>query len=566
MQQRFETSPISNVAPADYPAQKLTIVGGGIVGFLEAYYAYLDAKRKDERLRVTIHEKHPTMKGTTTAHLIPNLTPYEILSVVPRGQDLINKLSSLFSEQEGIRVDDVAGVNGSIAANEFIRAVQEYGQDEEGHRARTETLLALGKMSMELWQEFYTHADAELKAILVASNFNPCRELTNPDVQILHDGYRIDLIYRVPNAVHRANATMSDYARLGYTDCKTLSTEEVMRLDPFLTDFCIKNSELNEDGTRVWNNDAVAYWRPGGCLDTQVFLPLFHDYLKRVMGQYTNDAGITKDCFQLRFQRQVEQVAYESPTGETPTNRLNGLKFFGNPTIKHNKHAYQQSDYVFCPGEAVGTLKKLGFAEPEYARFAGASIMLRINIPAEKLEAYSTFSHHMSVYQDGVSSAWQARCIGNQIFIGLAGTKAFYGDQEPHKDQAFARNRNLVQLNMINDVLPEFISLALGKPTQGIQLTEADMEQLELHHIAERWAGSRAVAYDGFLTVGSVYNHEGRVSNARCTTQLGSGGASLSHAAVLVSRSSMFIEQSTSPDLTEKVLTYGDSQRTGNKI
>jgi len=36
------------------------------------------------------------MKGTTTAHLTPNLTPYEILSVVPLGRDLIRKLSYLF--------------------------------------------------------------------------------------------------------------------------------------------------------------------------------------------------------------------------------------------------------------------------------------------------------------------------------------------------------------------------------------------------------------------------------------------------------------------------------------
>ncbi len=131
---------------------------------------------------------------------------------------------------------------------------------------------------------------------------------------------------------------------------------------------------------------------------------------------------------------------------------------------------------------------------------------------------------------------------------------------------SFVLVKQLVQLNMINNVLPEFISLALGKATQDIQLTEADIEQLELHHVAERWAGSRAIAYDGFPTVGSVYNHEGRVSNARCTTHLGSGGASFSPAAVLVSRSSMFMEQPISPDLTEKVLTYGDSQRTGNKI
>ena len=50
-------------------------------------------------------------------------------------------------------------------------------------------------------------------------------------------------------------------------------------------------------------------------------------------------------------------------------------------------HIYNLIMY-FAPGESVGTLKGLGLAEPEYARFAGASLMLRIDIPADKLEAY----------------------------------------------------------------------------------------------------------------------------------------------------------------------------------
>jgi len=563
MQEPFEI-PMNHIvtpAVADYPQNKLTIVGAGIVGFLEAYTAWLIAMLRGERVRVTIHDKNYTIKGTTTAHIVPSLTPDEILSVVPRGQELINKLKLLFSEPGGIRVDDVPGVNDSIAANEFIRAVQAYGQDEEGHRARTETLLTLGKMSMELWQEIYTQADEELKAILIASNFNPCRERENTITKTLHDGYRIDLIYNVPNAINKANAMKADYEGLGYSDCQTLSPDEVMSLDPFLSDFCDSNSELREDGIRVWKSDAVALWRPGGCIDTQVFLPLFHDYLKKVMGKYTNHEGKIKDCFQLRIQRNVEQVFYESV--ENAPNKMNGLKFFGNPNIKRNKHDYQQSDYVFCPGENVGTLKGLGLAEAEYARFAGASLMLTIDIPEDKLEQFAPFNHCMEVHQEGVVLAWQARFINNKIFIGVAGTKAFYGDQQPDKDQAFAKNRNLLQLNMVNDVLSEFISLALGKSTHGIKLTQDDMAELEHRGIAERWVGTRAVAYDGFPTVGPVYNKDGQVSNARCTTHLGSGGASFAPAAVLVSRSSVFSSVQSNPStLTEQVLAYGDSQRT----
>ncbi len=268
------------------------------------------------------------------------------------------------------------------------------------------------------------------------------------------------------------------------------------------------------------------------------------------MGQYTNYAELIKDCFQLQLQRRVEQVTYESSEIES-ANRVNGLQFFGNPAVKHNKHAYQQSDYVFCPGESVGTLKSLGFAEPEYAGFAGASLMLRIDIPEEKIAEYSTLNHCMEVHQEGVVLAWQARFIVNKIFIGVAGTKAFYGDQQPNKNQAFAINRNLLQLNMVNEVLPELISLALERPIQGTELTLEDMAALERRGVAERWVGTRAVAYDGFPTVGCVYNTKGLVSNARCTTHLGSGGASFSPAAVLVSRSSLFKDQKPQQELIQ---------------
>lgn len=200
MQQVFETAEART-----YPTSKLTIVGGGIIGFLEAYYAYLEARDRGERIRVTIHEKNDSIKSTTTAHIVPSLTPDEILSVVPRGQELIKKLKDLFSEPGGIRVDDVDEVNDAICAHEFKHAVQEYGKDEEGHRERTDRLLELGKMSMDLWQDIYNHADAELKDILVASNFNPCREQTNTETRTLHDGYRIDLIYNDSNALIKAN-------------------------------------------------------------------------------------------------------------------------------------------------------------------------------------------------------------------------------------------------------------------------------------------------------------------------------------------------------------------------
>lgn len=539
-----------------YPQDKLTIIGGGIVGALEAYFAYLDAQKEDKKVRVTIHEKNKTLSETTTSHIVPSLTPDEILSVVPRGQELVKKLQILFSEPGGIRVDDVEGVNKSNATEQFIKQVQQYSSDEEGHQSRTKTLLELGKMSMNLWQHIYDNADPRLKKILEESNFNPCRE-PKTNGEALHDGYRIDLIYNVPNAKARANGMKADYEGLGYTSSKMLSPKEVMSRDPFLTDFCKNNSIVDEFGERQWKDDAVALWRPGGCIDTQTFLPKFYAYLKDVMGKYTNESAESKDCFQMRFDRNVVGVSYNP---ESEKSVINGLRFFGREP-KRQKNKYEHSNYVFCPGEAVGTLSKLGFNEPAYSGFAGASLMLNIPIPMEQLEQYAKFNHCMEVHQEGVVLAWQARFRDNKIFIGVAGTKAFYSDQKPHKDQEFAKNRNLLQLNMINDVLPEFISLAFGRDTKGQKLTVEDLIQLEKLGIAERWVGTRAVAYDGFPTLGAVYKEDRKITNARTTTHLGSGGGSFSPASIFVSRSALNKQQTAPDKLTEDVLRYGSSNR-----
>ena len=61
----------------------------------------------------------------------------------------------------------------------------------------------------------------------------------------------------------------------------------------------------------------------------------------------------------------------------------------------------------------------------------------------------------MEVHGEGIVLAWQARFKDNHLFIGVAGTKAFYGDKQPNKNEDFATNRNLIQLNMMNQVLPK---------------------------------------------------------------------------------------------------------------
>ncbi|CDR34729.1 FAD-binding oxidoreductase [Criblamydia sequanensis] len=533
--------------------KRVTVVGGGIIGALESYYAYKEGQNqgskiiinvyeKGESFDVSPHEENGKASTNTSYNIVPSLTIDEILSVVPRGEEMVRKLSIPFSEPGGIRVDDVEGVNDSKSALQFKEAVTAYGSDP-GHEDRTDTLLRLGRKSMDLWQSLYDEADLELKAILEASNFNPCREQKDAVIH-LHDGYRIDLIYGIREAEKQALSMKESYEKFGYKNCKLLTPKEVISIDPFLTDYCVCHSSNNK-----WNEDSAALWRPGGCIDTKVFLPLFYDYLKKTMGCYVEDS-IEKNCFSLNFGKEVIAVELGARDGNF---LIMGLTFKDG-----EKHCDKDSEYVFCSGEAVGTLEKLGFSEPAYAGFAGVSLMLNIPLNASQEEAWKNFSHCMEVHNEGVVLAWQARRIKNSLFIGVAGTKAFYGDKIPHKDEAFARNRNLVQLNMINQVIPEALSLALGFDTKEMTLKEEHLLSLEEASFARRWAGRRSLAYDGFPTFGFLYANNKRVDNARCTTHLGSGGVSFAPASVYASRQA---KASHKEEFIEKVLHYSDSRR-----
>ncbi len=166
----------SEKAEIDTLAQEKTvIVGGGIIGALEAYYTHLDAVKNGRNTQVVIYEKGSSFSEealsknkkastNTSYNIFPSLTPDEILSVVPRGPELVEKLAILFSEPGGIRIDDVPNINNSTAAIEFKEAVELYGKDKN-HDDRTNCLLMLGKMSMDLWQNLYEKADEEFKKI-----------------------------------------------------------------------------------------------------------------------------------------------------------------------------------------------------------------------------------------------------------------------------------------------------------------------------------------------------------------------------------------------------------------
>ncbi|MFI5344701.1 MAG: hypothetical protein ACHQUC_10850, partial [Chlamydiales bacterium] len=110
---------------------------------------------------------------------------------------------------------------------------------------------------------------------------------------------------------------------------------------------------------------------------------------------------------------------------------------------------------------------------------------------------------------------------------------------------------------------PEFISLAYGYDTKGKELSSEELSFLEDKGIARRWAGRRAVTYDGFPTIGSLYCNNRKVSNARCTTHLGSGGVSFGPGAIFISRSS---EQDCNDAFVQKILTYADSRRVAEQI
>ena len=528
--------------------EHIVFIGSGIATAVDSLISYQDSVSKKTSLKITIFEKNTSVHESTATQIAPSLTPDEIVSVVPRGTALVEKLRVRFDEPGGIRVDDVSGIHDSQVAQQFMKEAAVYSCDEIGHAQRTQDLLALGKMSMDLWLNLYDTADAELKEILQASNFNPCRQ-SNSDVKSLHDGYRIDLIFNVPNAEQRALGMKSDYEKLGYDQCSILTPAQVTQLDSSLKQFCLDHSDVNDSGIAAWHNDTVALWRPGGCLDASVFIPKVYEYLAKKMG----------NNFQMHVAHKVTGV--EFGMNDAQQTVVVGLQFENHETFY--TAIDENATYVFCPGQVVGTLNSLGFAEPAYAGFAGAALKLTIDIPQGYEQDVMNFNHCMEVHQEGVVLAWQARLRNGKIFIAVAGTKAFYADQLPHKDQAFAVNRNILQLNMINNVLPEFVSWAFGFDTQGKVLTEQDLNYLETQGVAQRWVGTRAVAYDGFPTIGLLYKDGVVVTNARCTTHLGSGGVSFATGVVAMSKAAL--DESLQNDaFTQRILQYGDSSRSSN--
>jgi hypothetical protein len=524
-----------------YPDIKYTVIGGGILGLMEAITFYLKAKQQYLNPRITVfekngsthnslnpkdevnaesHSKNPFVFDTTVQHLFPSITKDEMASVVPTGAELQKKLEIPFNEPGGIKVTDVPGVNDSIVAKNFIDAVIEYSKDAQGNEDRLKALLSIGSRSTKLWEDLYNMGDDEFKKIMEESNYNPCRDSTSGK-QELHNGYRIDLIYNIKNAALKAEGMKKTYEDLGATNCKILTPEEVLKIDSSLTDFCAKNT-ITKNGVMQWKNDAVALWRPGGCIDTQTFLPKAYAWLEKICGQYTNKDGKIKNAFRLKSSREVLGVVYQDEFQKI----INGLKFQEKTSLTPSDR-YIENSYVFCPGSDIGTLDRFGFKEPAYAGFAGTSLTLTVPITEKLRKVYDNgLNHCMEVHQEGVVLAWQAREKDGNFILGVAGTKAFYGDQKPKTEEAFCINRNVLQLNMMNDVHPALISAALGLDTYGKQLREEHLRKLEKDGYIKRWVGTRAVAYDGFPTLGYLYHKENghKIENGFVNTHAGSGG------------------------------------------
>ncbi|MBS0626832.1 MAG: FAD-dependent oxidoreductase, partial [Verrucomicrobia bacterium] len=430
----------------------MKIIGGGIVGLLEAYTTYQDAQKENKECFISIYDKGLSFdigqqggpSTNTTYNLVPSLAPDEILGLVPCGSELTKKLAIPYYQSEGIRIDDVPGVNDSPSAIHFKDMTTSY-ENDPNHEDRSLALITLGKMSMDLWKKLYEEGDLEIQDILKSSNLNLCKEPNDPSIKTLHDGYRIDLIYDTLEAKEKADSMIADYTEMGYLHCAILSPQEVMAIDPELTNFCQEHATLDDQGNFVWHTDAVALWRPGGCIDTRSFLPKMASYLKRKMG----------DSFHFYFNKEITQVFVEN-------NKITHLQYKDGSLEKE-----EECTYIFCPGESVGTLERLGFQEPAYAAFAGSSLTLHIPLTKEEKEVHKNFSHCMEIIGDGIMLAWQARCKEDSLFIGVGGAKAFYGDKQPHINEDFAKNRNLLQLNKVNDILSHFLSLAFGYNTKG---------------------------------------------------------------------------------------------------
>ncbi|MFA6036798.1 MAG: hypothetical protein WC748_01595 [Legionellales bacterium] len=501
---------------------KLTIIGAGIVGTTEAWYALEAAEKENRNLIVRVLDQY-AKNNSTSINIVPSITILEMLAVIPP-IDQFERLLKIAFNEGGIH-PGLPGITDSEVAKRFIEAIRAFSANAEDLQARNKALLDLGVIAMELWQKFYDDADPELKDILEQSGFHPCRE-SNDSIMQLKKGYRIDLIEKA-TADQEADEIIAIHQKYGFQNSKKLTPAQVRELDPLLSEYCSQNA-LNDN---EWKPGITAVWRPGGCINTRKFIPLFHQYMEKRFGTYSDSKGKSKNRFEVKYNKTVQGIELDNPK---KPQAITGL--IVNGEIKKDKDPdYGRKRYVFCPGEEVGLLSRFGFDEPAYAGFAGAVLIIELPIPDDQMELYKDRRHGMEVHQDGVVLAWQC-WYENQngkpvLMLGMGGTKSFYADAIPNLNDPFFKDRHLLQLNAANNKFPRSISMLLGRDTTGQVLGQKDLDILIEKGFAKPYAGRRANSATGMPCVGPV-SYKGMVlNNARVNTYWSSGGVSYAHAA-----------------------------------
>jgi hypothetical protein len=518
------------------PERKYIGTGCGWVALVELNTDLREAEEQGERLRATLYEQNAEFGETPAAKVSPSLTIDELIAVLPSNKMFVDGLKEKFDLPGGMRVDDVpGGVDSSPRAQAFIARASEASKDEAACRERDEFLLRFGQRSMEEWDDFYKRAEEKENDALVALLKQYYRS---------GNEYRIDVIYGSFTAVQVAEEMVSNYQKMGYAKSAIVSPDEAEKEDPALANFCARYSQQEATSSqRQWLAGAVAVRRPGGCIVPN-FFEAFLEQLNVRMGTYKNEVGKEKPCLRVRYGREVKGVLYSEP------DTIKGLSVFdkarGVSYEKSEKPSlYKHTNYVFTPGESVGTLSGLGFKEPASGGFAGAS--LRLRVPYEKMTAelkkkYASTLCYREVHKPRpgpeVVLAYQLTSEGASIILKLAGTKAFYGDVKPEASQEFAQNRGHLLLQTMNELHPDLLTAASGENTAEKNLTKEDLARLIASGVLQLWVGRRAVAYDKSPTLGALYRADDgtKVSNAHCTTHLGSGGVSAAHFAVKVAR------------------------------
>lgn len=125
-----------------YPSSKLVIVGGGIIAYLEAYIAFIQARKELQTIRISIHEKNTRLNETTVVHLVPSLTPSEIIGVVNHSS-FFQDIDTSFQHPGGILASDMRAVLGTEEVKRFIDGVRGVIQDKQKLQKNTELMLRM---------------------------------------------------------------------------------------------------------------------------------------------------------------------------------------------------------------------------------------------------------------------------------------------------------------------------------------------------------------------------------------------------------------------------------------